>query len=117
LVEKIFESGLAADEVGRQVGAFSQPNRATGLAEFSKIGRLFGQVFFNYIGCHNWWSYFFPKAKLSYHFWQKAGWAQFWATFSQTHLVTLQPDFSTRYKAELTTFSLPGVDIRIWESV
>jgi hypothetical protein len=55
---------------------------------------------------------YFPKVRLMYKFRQIIGWATVWATFSQTHLVTLQQiqhqlinfSFSAVKEEDLTTY-------------
>jgi hypothetical protein len=48
---------------------------------------------------------FFPNVWVLYLFWQKTVWATFWATFSQTHRVTLMPRSSVAlaWKCTVTT--------------
>jgi hypothetical protein len=69
---------------------FWPQSRVTRLGEFSRIGRLF--ILFNVLNITNVWQNFgllVFTVPVTYSFWQKMGWATFWATFSNTHLVTL----------------------------
>jgi hypothetical protein len=62
-----------------------------------QIGRIFahwgivyfGHFFENKIICPPLRTTFFPRKKLCIKYCPKIGWATFWETFSQTHLVTL----------------------------
>jgi hypothetical protein len=51
----------------------------------------------------------YSKLKIMYLFWQKIGWATFWANFSQTHLVTLMSGYlqGERQNADMKMFFLP----------
>jgi hypothetical protein len=65
--------------------------RVTRLGDFSPNGWSFmysGQWFENYIISANFWANF-TVIPVMYYFLQKMALATFWATFSQTHLVTL----------------------------
>jgi hypothetical protein len=62
-----------------------------------QIGRIFAQWVIAYFGqfiendrnSPHYWATYFQRLGVCLKFGKKLGWAVFWATFSQTHLVTL----------------------------
>jgi hypothetical protein len=68
-------------------------DRVTRLGEFLPIGWLFTLGgFLKITEVAQMHVLVVPNLSVTYLFWQKMGWATFWATFSQTHLVTLMDD-------------------------
>jgi hypothetical protein len=64
--------------------------RVTRWGEVSPIGWLFALGgFLKITEVAQMYALLFPNESVMKLFWQKTGWATFWATFSQTHLVTL----------------------------